>query len=362
VLHVADCRQIRRAFLIRQRGGRWLDRPSRLLAARPPTAWRQPLRVTVAAVVACLATAWLGLPEGYWAVITCLVIVQGSLGSTLSLGISRVQGTVVGALLGVVSGFMRIRFDLPATLILGLLVLPLSLLAARDARYRLAPATAALVTLAIPSGDGSFAVALHRIAEILLGAVIGTATALLVLPDRGDAGVRAHGAAALTTLGEIVRRQLTDLLGIDELGDRLQRHIAGMEAAEAEAIQERRFRLSGEPAPGSLLRTVRRLRTDVGMIGRRAAEQPCTSQERAAFGDSIAGWLEAASRALIEGKAAPDFAVMERAGTALRLDTLLQFVHTVLRRDLDDLADGITERGRPSHGAPAHPSVIHGQK
>src|SRR5258707_11602235 len=40
-------------------------------------------RTTVAALVAYLGTVWLGLAEGYWAVITCLVIVQSTLGGTL---------------------------------------------------------------------------------------------------------------------------------------------------------------------------------------------------------------------------------------------------------------------------------------
>jgi fusaric acid resistance family protein len=335
-----------RAIVIPRVRGRW--RLTWLFATFTPGTWRQAARMTVAAVVAYLGTAWFGLPEGYWAVITCLVIVQGSLGATLSAGISRVQGTVIGALLGLGGALMRARLGLPATWILGLLVLPLSLLSARNPRYRLAPVTAALVTLAIPSGGGSFAIALGRIVEILLGAVIGIATAVLVLPDHGGTEVRAHGASALMTLGELVRHRVMDAGGIDELGAGLQRHIAGVEAADAEAMQERHFRLAGEPASGPLLRTLRRLRTDVGMIGRTAREQTCTEEERAVFAGPIAGWFDAASRALLEAKVAPDLAAVEHAGTTLRPDTPLKLVHTILCRDLGDLADRITERSRPS--------------
>jgi uncharacterized membrane protein YccC len=319
----------------------------RHFAVVPPPAWRQAVRVTAAAVLAYLGTTWFGLPEGYWAVITCLVIVQGSLGATLDAGISRAYGTVAGGVLGGAGAWVHARFGLPVAWTLGIVVAPLALLAARSTRYRLAPVTAALLMLAIPSGDGSFATALHRIAEILLGGAIGAATALFVLPDRGAAGIGVHGAAALTTLGEIVRRHLTDASGTDDLSDRLQKHIAGVEAAEAEAAQERRFRLTDEPTSGPFLRTLRRLRTDVEMIGRIVREHSGTEEEHAAFADPVAGWFDAASRALVEGAAAPDLTAADRAAAILRPGTPLQLAHTVLRRDLADLADRITERSRP---------------
>jgi uncharacterized membrane protein YccC len=336
--------KLRPAVLLSRPRIQSVERVTRLFATIRPAALRQAARMTVAAVLAYLGTAWLGLPEGYWAVITCLIVVQGSLGATLNAGISRAYGTIVGGLLGGAGAWLRARYGLPGVWILGIVVLPLSLLAAQNARYRLAPVTAALVTLVIPSGFGSFAIALHRIAEILLGGVIGAATALFVLPDRGAAGIRVHGAAALTTLGEIVRRHLTGTGGTDELTDRLQKHLTGVEVADADAAQERQFGLSEEPASGPLLRTLRRLRTDVAMIGRTVREQPGTEEEHAAFADPVVAWFNAASRALAEGAAAPDLAAVDSAGATQRPGTPLQLVHTVLRRDLGDMADRITER------------------
>jgi hypothetical protein len=113
-------------------------------------------------------------------------------------------------------------------------------------------------------------------------------------------------------------------------------------------MQERHFRLSGEAASEPLLRTLRRLRTHVGMIERTAREQTRTDEERAAFVGPIAGWFDAASRALFEANSAPDLAAVEQAGTILLPDTPLKLVHTILCRDLGDLADRITERSRPS--------------
>ena len=99
-----------------------------------------------AAVLAYLGTAWFGLPEGYWAVITRLVIVQGLLGATLDAGISRTYGTVVGGVPGGAGAWVHARFGLPVGWTLGIVVAPLALLAARSTRYRLAPVTAALQT------------------------------------------------------------------------------------------------------------------------------------------------------------------------------------------------------------------------
>jgi uncharacterized membrane protein YccC len=81
----------------------------RHFAVIPPPAWRKAVRMT-AAVLAYLDTARFGLPEGYWAVITCLVIGQGLLGATLDAGISRTYGTVVGGVSGGAGAWVHARF------------------------------------------------------------------------------------------------------------------------------------------------------------------------------------------------------------------------------------------------------------
>ena len=304
------------------------------------------VRMTAAAVFAYLATVWFGLPSGYWAVITCLIVVQGSLGATLSAVIARAQGTVIGALSGGAAAWLHTRFGPPTVCVLGLLVLPMALLAATNVKYRLAPVTAALVMLAVHDGDGSFVVALHRIAEIFLGGLIGALTALLVLPDRGATGVRNHAAAALAVLGEMVRHHLLGGGNIDALNVRLQTHIAGAEAAEAEAAQERQFHLSGGSGFGPLVRTLRRLRTDVAMIGRTVSEQPGSDAEHTQLADAVSTWFEAASKALAEERDAPDLHAVDHVGSALSSGTTLQLAYSVLRRDLDDLANQLEEQAR----------------
>jgi uncharacterized membrane protein YccC len=56
--------------------------------------------MTVAAILA-VAAAWaLALREGYWAVISAVVVMQSSLGGTLGASLDRLMATVAGAMAG----------------------------------------------------------------------------------------------------------------------------------------------------------------------------------------------------------------------------------------------------------------------
>ncbi len=61
---------------------------------------RQSVRMTAAALLAYAATQVFGVHQGQWAVITCLVVVQASFANTWDTSLSRVYGTVLGALAG----------------------------------------------------------------------------------------------------------------------------------------------------------------------------------------------------------------------------------------------------------------------
>ena len=61
---------------------------------------RQTLRVTIATGAAYVAYKLLGLQQGYWAVFTVLIVMQGSIGGTLGAATERMIGTLAGAVLG----------------------------------------------------------------------------------------------------------------------------------------------------------------------------------------------------------------------------------------------------------------------
>src|SRR6202140_147128 len=54
----------------------------------------------IAATLSVLIARLVGLPEAYWAAIATLVVMQSSLGATLTLSIERIVATAVGASVG----------------------------------------------------------------------------------------------------------------------------------------------------------------------------------------------------------------------------------------------------------------------
>ena len=65
-----------------------------------PQVLRHATRMTVAAILAFAAARAFALPEGYWAVISAVVVMQGSLGGTLGASLDRLMATVAGAMVG----------------------------------------------------------------------------------------------------------------------------------------------------------------------------------------------------------------------------------------------------------------------
>lgn len=296
--------------------------------------------MSVAAVLADLGTAMFGLPEGYWAVITCLVVVQGTLGATLDAALVRLMATVIGGIAGAFGGWLQIE-GVPQVLALAILLPPLAVLAAYRPRYRLAPITAALVMLAIPGRSAILSVAFDRMAEIGLGGVIGAAVSLVLLPDRGAARFRRHAAIAIAILAELVSRHLDDGADVDSFNAQFNAALDLAAAAATEAAHERRFGVSSAPDGAPLMRTLRRLRTDAAMLGRIA-----TAVSYSADNDNVplrlAAWLKAASKALAEGEPAPphqEIPILDDGPS-----NPLGLAHAVLRRDLLDLAERIDER------------------
>ena len=60
----------------------------------------QAIRIVGACALSYEVADLLGLSEGYWALITAIVVTQADLGSTLRAGRDRILGTIIGALVG----------------------------------------------------------------------------------------------------------------------------------------------------------------------------------------------------------------------------------------------------------------------
>ena len=58
------------------------------------------IRTAVAATASVIIARLVQMPEAYWAAIATLVVMQSTLGATLTLSIARIAATAVGASVG----------------------------------------------------------------------------------------------------------------------------------------------------------------------------------------------------------------------------------------------------------------------
>ena len=120
--------------------------------------------------------------------------------------------------------------------------------------------------------------AFHRIVEITLGSFVGLGVSLVLLPARAHGLVIGAAARILGHLADLLGDWLAVLAGsgdrkrIGQLQDDIRAEMARLEIVAGEARQERQTYLTNEFDPDPLVRTVFRLRNDVVMIGRAAAE------------------------------------------------------------------------------------------
>jgi uncharacterized membrane protein YccC len=159
----------------------------RELSQRRPQAM-QALRMTAASLAAFGLASAFGLPQGFWAVITALIVTQANVGGSLKAAFDRFAGSVCGAVYG-----GAVAFALPhdgwmaraATLVVA--VAPLSALAASSAGFRVAPITAIIVLLGTAGATlGPVGFAVDRVLEVGLGCAVGLLASVLIVPARAS--------------------------------------------------------------------------------------------------------------------------------------------------------------------------------
>jgi uncharacterized membrane protein YccC len=355
---------------------------------------RLALRVTIAAGVAFLIARLFQLPQGFWAVITAVIVMQASVGGSLKAATDRFAGTLAGAIVGAAVAVSVPHASTP-TLFLAVVAAtaPLAFLAALKPSFRVAPVTALIMLL--PSGAAipdPWEAALYRVIEIGIGNVVGIVVALLVLPARAHRQAR-ETAAAIADLNADLLSVLFDpglsgdgRVGAAAIHARIRAALKQLETAADEASRERRSHLTDQPDPEPLVRVLYRIRHDLVMIGRAAAVAlPETLAARmapciAAVRDAARARLAATSGALRTGtRVPPDTALDEAIRTysseieAIRAEGTLRgqpaavigrfwslpFAFEQLQQDLGDLAlltDGWSATRRSGGDAAPEPS------
>lgn len=248
----------------------------RTLLRRSRAPLRFGLRATVAAVLAWLAADLLGLTQGYWAVLTAILVLQTTIGASLEAGLWRLLGTLLGGGVGFLGALAVLYGWLGEAWAVALAVLLLAPLASSRQAFRIAPVTAIVVMLSDPSHAHALEAATHRVFNIGIGSVIALAVALLVFPARAHSGLGPAASRVLRQMALGLRLSLVRPPEPDALRrvhDRIRQSLAALEALAREARNERSAFLTDGKDPDALVRTLRRLRSDLAIVAR-VAQRP----------------------------------------------------------------------------------------
>jgi uncharacterized membrane protein YccC len=340
------------------------------------------VRATVNALLAFSLTHMLAIPlHGQWAVPTAVAVIQMSIGGSLKTAGEYIVGTVVGALYaGAVAALVPLSTELSFAFALAIAIGPLAYAAAISPSLRMAPVTAVLVLMiSTKLGEAPIGLAYDRLLEVAIGLLVALTVSFLVLPAPAhrlglESAARALELMARTLPAVIAgfRDRLSPLQNL-RLQDQVGEAVRGFAEVAAEAKGERIANLAPDPDPSVLARTMRRLRHDLVMLGRAAAEplpaplaprlQPLLDEISA----SVRDYLRASADALTARREGPttewvddalaayfgQIAWMRRYGllTALPLAErerifALGFALQQLRRNLVELADGVSDWAR----------------
>lgn len=235
------------------------------------------LRVGIAAIISLYIVHLLHLTQGYWTILTAVLVVQSSVGGSVKFAIDRMIGTIGGAVYGaVIANFVPHEHGLAQYLALLVGVMPSAVLAAANPSFRIAPVTVVIVLFSTTAQHMEvFTYAIDRVLEIGLGSILGLAVSLLVLPARAHNLIMDQAASILGLYAGL----LNDLSEGGERNsrgaqmDKIRLSLTKLETVADEAKRERKTYITGEPDPDPLLRTLRRLRHDLVMFNR-AMSQP----------------------------------------------------------------------------------------
>jgi uncharacterized membrane protein YccC len=164
---------------------------------------KQAIKTAIAGVISLYLTDLFHLPQGYWAAITALIVMQSNVGATLNASRTRLAGTAIGAVVG---GFFTAMFGMNVmgfAVAVTIAFFLCDLLHLADSQ-RLATVTVAIIML-IGQTASAWVIALHRFTEVALGILIALLVSLTLWPNHARRSVRQGLADALLQLSELYR-------------------------------------------------------------------------------------------------------------------------------------------------------------
>ncbi len=210
-----------------------------------PIMARHAARMAVASVGTLLLVESLGLEQGYWAVISAILVMQSNLGRALASGWARIIGTFVGASLGVLSLVLLGTSSLSLGVGIFLTIFICAYFMGLHESFRLAAVTAAIVILFGRTADSPLLLGLERFIEIVLGVGVAMAVSWFVLPFRARQSLRTGIRDAMDRSGVLLSVLMENCLGNtfdeDAIGERKReciREVMQLRPSLAEASRE----------------------------------------------------------------------------------------------------------------------------
>lgn len=239
--------------------------------------FRHAVQVMVAALASWAVVTWFALPQGYWAVMTAILIVQTNVGATLGSAVDWAIATALGAVVGLACVVAVPYGPWHVPVALAISILALQWVSSGRPRYRVAPVTAAIIVLSDPAQIGPVTAAADRVIEILAGAAIALPVCLLLLPSRAGQMLAAQTATILEKMADHLDTVVTAVLGapldLDIYRARVedvQNAIILGDARVNEARQEIRGRIASHLDPLAVQRALRRVWYSQVLAGRTA--------------------------------------------------------------------------------------------
>jgi uncharacterized membrane protein YgaE (UPF0421/DUF939 family) len=138
--------------------------------------------ITAVTAVSCLyITEWFKLPQGFWAVMSAIVVMQSDAKATISASWMRVAGTFVGALVGGLFLALWGNHVWAFGAAVGLVVLICALLKLMES-YRIAAVTVAVVML-MGNSASPWTTAAYRFLEVSFGILVSLLISALFNPS-----------------------------------------------------------------------------------------------------------------------------------------------------------------------------------
>jgi uncharacterized membrane protein YccC len=241
---------------------------------------RQAVQTTVAACLAYAAADLLDLPQGFWAVMTAILVTQANVGASLGLAVDRLLGSLLGVLVG--GGVAILLADSHALRYAGLAatILVLAFFSARRPALRIACVTAAIVILGDPRLGTPIQSAGYRMIEVTIGAVVSILTTLVLFPSRAGRAFADNVAQTLPPLFALLASALHTALGgpydaalVSAASAKVRAGFAAGDALARESELEVAGFLASQSDPDAVLRTLRRLwHTEIMLL--RSVAQP----------------------------------------------------------------------------------------